>query len=164
MQSLAAELEIGRATLYRRIGDRDRLLAELVWEFTAPFLIRTADSSRSGSGVDRVCSVLTFLGNDLLLLPPVRAFLTREPIAALRIMTNDGTPFVTSLTTFVTLLLQREQDAGRLDLRDGFSTERVGGDLVRQTIGFFVDVVTDQMPRTSQTTDIVRVYFAGVLR
>src|SRR3954467_3660226 len=31
MQALAAELEIGRTTLYRKAGHRDRLLGEVLW-------------------------------------------------------------------------------------------------------------------------------------
>ena len=49
MQELAAELGVNRATLFRWVGSRDDLLAEIIWSLAEPTLKHAIDES-SGLG------------------------------------------------------------------------------------------------------------------
>ena len=48
MRALAADLGIGRATLYRKVGNRDRLLGEVMWYLTRVAMYCSLVSTRQG--------------------------------------------------------------------------------------------------------------------
>ena len=87
MGELAAEVGVNRATLFRWVGGRDELLAEVVWSLTEPTL-RRAEREASGRGGARIAAVL---GRFAALVDGsgyFQAFLRREPERALRILTT----------------------------------------------------------------------------
>jgi AcrR family transcriptional regulator len=61
MNELALELGVGRATLYRWAGDRDRLLGEVMWSLAEPGLER-AKAEAKGKGVNWVLAVYRRFG------------------------------------------------------------------------------------------------------
>ncbi|HEU5265580.1 MAG TPA: hypothetical protein VFU35_02725, partial [Jatrophihabitans sp.] len=57
MQELAAELGVNRATLFRWVGSRDELLAEVIWSVCQPTLA-TAAAQAKGRGAKRIASFM----------------------------------------------------------------------------------------------------------
>jgi AcrR family transcriptional regulator len=88
MQALAAQAGVSRATLYRWTGQREQLLADVVWSLTEDVWDAALRGSEHLAGNDRIMAVSRrFLGvvaNDSAL----RAFLCQETHAALRVLTG----------------------------------------------------------------------------
>ncbi len=85
MQSLAAQLGIGRTTLYRWVGDRDELLGEMLGELAERGMLAVARRTR-GDGAKRFLAAVRSYCEASLADRAFRDFLQREPDAALRIM------------------------------------------------------------------------------
>jgi AcrR family transcriptional regulator len=90
MQTLSARLGVGRTTLYRWVGDRERLIAEVLaglTDVTWALVAREAEGTGRARGMDigrRFMEVTAAY-------PPLRQFAEREPQLALRILlARDG--------------------------------------------------------------------------
>lgn len=85
LQDLASDLAVSRATLYRVIDGRDRVLGDVIWWFG-----RThhddARAAIGGHGADRVVGVLRRFGETILGQRSFRAFLRQEPDVAARVL------------------------------------------------------------------------------
>src|SRR5258705_4641466 len=88
MRSLAAELGIGRATLYRRTGSRDQLLGHVLWYLTERNLQRAVRHAEGLTGAARIMAVIGNFLAEANEQPSLRHFLATEPEAALRILTS----------------------------------------------------------------------------
>ncbi|OBF85507.1 TetR family transcriptional regulator [Mycobacterium sp. 852002-51163_SCH5372311] len=107
MRELAAELGVNRATLFRWVGGRDDLLAEIIWSLAEPTLAR-AVSDAAGSGGQRIADIM---GRFVALLDEAdffRAFLQREPERALRILTTRASTVQSRLIGAVETLVGEE--------------------------------------------------------
>jgi AcrR family transcriptional regulator len=90
MQTLSARLGVGRTTLYRWVGDRERLIGEvlagltdLTWDECA----RQAKGKGRARALDAGRRFMEVTAN----YPPLRQFAEREPQLALRVLlTRDG--------------------------------------------------------------------------
>jgi hypothetical protein len=85
MDELALTLAVSRATLYRVISSRDRLLGEVLWRLAAQSLNR-ARARRHQDGIEGVLDILRCVSNDFLDSKPYRHFITTEPEAATRVL------------------------------------------------------------------------------
>lgn len=85
MDSLAASLCISRATLYRVVHGRDRLLGDVFWRLSERELAM-ARRERTSSGVEGVLQVTRRFCAWLLAAEPFRAFLLAEPDTAARVL------------------------------------------------------------------------------
>jgi AcrR family transcriptional regulator len=85
MDELADELGVGRATLYRLIEGRDRLLGDVLWSLAAPLLAEFTHTT-SGHGVDKIIGISMGFYRALLRPGPFREFLAKEPETALRVL------------------------------------------------------------------------------
>ena len=112
MVTLAAELGVGRATLYRWVGDRDQLLAEVL---TANVLgvIDYATANARGTGKrflqDGVSRFLQVLADS----DAVRAFLANEGAAGVLMVTAPRGPVRPKLVARVAEVIEEEARAGR---------------------------------------------------
>jgi AcrR family transcriptional regulator len=89
MQTLAAQLDVSPATLYRWFGSRAQLL-DKVCERLAEQFTSAARAEARGKGDDRVCDYARHVMNASTAFPPVRSFVTREPQLALRVLLGEG--------------------------------------------------------------------------
>src|SRR3954463_9953276 len=78
MGALATELRISRATLYNWVGDRDRLIAEVLWSMTADLIARARTKAR-GSGAAWLSAVNRHYLTELAAFTPSRQFIERDP-------------------------------------------------------------------------------------
>jgi hypothetical protein len=85
MQSLAGDLAISRATLYRVAGSRDALLGEALW-LLGRRLLDLARSERVRRGADGVIEVSRIFADRLSAAPPMRTFIHAEPETAARVL------------------------------------------------------------------------------
>ncbi|OGB21456.1 MAG: hypothetical protein A3I66_18105 [Burkholderiales bacterium RIFCSPLOWO2_02_FULL_57_36] len=98
MSALAAELGIGRATLYRWTGDREQLIKEVLAIFlqdTFAWIDRRLDKEKI-EGPERFARAVEDMIRALTKSKPVYWLLRNEPDVALRILTGGG---VNSLQT-----------------------------------------------------------------
>lgn len=119
MATLAERAGISRATLYRRIPDREHLIGEAVW-----FLVRYAvapalEASAELTGADRVAATVhSFLSLVEEPGPQIDQLIRKERDLSMRIFTGDDGPVHAGLLHAMTALLEQEADAGHLDLGD----------------------------------------------
>ncbi|GAA4823802.1 QsdR family transcriptional regulator [Tomitella cavernea] len=114
MSTLAAELGVGRATLYRNAGNRDALLAAVLAEATER-TYRKAIASARGTGAARVLDFVETVMRDVESAPPLRALTAREPMLFIRLALMPGA--IEDVSAALTAqVIQVEADAGRLAL------------------------------------------------
>jgi len=89
MSALASELGIGRATLYRWVGNREDLLSGVLAEGTER-TYRAAIKDAQGEGVSLVIDCLRRFMNNVLAIPALKALTHREPLLFIRLATMPG--------------------------------------------------------------------------
>jgi AcrR family transcriptional regulator len=85
MEQLAAELAVSRATLYRVVGSRERLLGDVLWHQGA----RAMDHHHAeidAVGAERFLTLAERFNRGLIDYAPMRRFLREEPDTAYRVL------------------------------------------------------------------------------
>jgi AcrR family transcriptional regulator len=145
MRALAAELGMGRATLYRKVGNRDRLLGEVMWHLTRVAMAWSLAGAEGRFGAERVVEVLRLFMSAVNESSEFRHFLEAEPEAALRILTSKHGPVQPGVTDALERLLAQEEERGHLRLSIDRGT--LAYVLVRIGESFlYADVIADQEP------------------
>ncbi|RZQ63457.1 QsdR family transcriptional regulator [Amycolatopsis suaedae] len=114
MVDLATELGVSRATLFRRIGNRDKLLGEVIWSLTEAAFARHLRAAR-GSGAARVADLVGSYVRAVNDDAAFSAFLRNEPERALRLLTTKASVVQRRTIDTVAELLAEEAEAGTLD-------------------------------------------------
>lgn len=88
MESLAEDLRVSRATLYRVVGSRDRLFGDVLWQLGGRTLARaTRDAGAAGLvGVGRLLYISRQFHEQVAGFAPMQRFLREEPADAVRIL------------------------------------------------------------------------------
>jgi AcrR family transcriptional regulator len=89
MQSLAAELGIGRTTLYRWVGDRESLISGMLSAMVTEVIAAAADEAE-GEGLDRVIDGMKRFSETSAGFRPLRHLVRTEPELGLRVMMAPG--------------------------------------------------------------------------
>jgi AcrR family transcriptional regulator len=116
MRALSAELGMGRATLYRRVGSRDQLLGEVLWFLTRHLVAQGLKDAEGLRGRAFIMTALESAMRSVSAQPTVRRFLDQEPEAALRILTSKQGPIQGGLVSVMQHMLEIEVEAGELEL------------------------------------------------
>ena len=144
MQKLAAELGVDRTTLFRWVGNRDELLATVLWSLGAPTYQRAIDATDS-VGPARVADATGKFVSDLIAAPYFRAFLRREPERGLRILTTKASRVQHEIVGATERLLQQEIDRG--NLRHALSAHDLAYLIARISESFiYADLITGERP------------------
>ena len=109
MGALANELGISRATLYNWVGDRDRLIGEVLWSFAAESITHARRRS-TGSGPAYLSEVIERYLTALAGFEPNRRFIARDPELALRVLTGNRTSFQQRLIDATAQMIQEQVD------------------------------------------------------
>ena len=114
MSALAQELGIGRATLYRHVGNRDELLAEVLAAATERTYRKVLAAVRS-TGTGRVIELVEGVMRAVDGSSALRALTAREPLLFLRLALGPGR--IEAAATAITAgVLAEEQQRGTLTL------------------------------------------------
>ncbi|GHH38551.1 QsdR family transcriptional regulator [Lentzea cavernae] len=152
MGDLATESGIGRATLYRRHGDRDRVLGEVLWAITHRAWARLWQASPE-RGMTRVVAVLDQAMRDTVGSPALRALLERDPETALRVLTSQKGVVQHRLVTGLADLIRAE----RGDDTSEIPATKLAYAVVRLAESFcYSDVITGAPPDIDTATEVIR--------
>ncbi len=110
---LADELGIGRATLFRWVGNKDLLIGEILWSLYEP-LWRQAMAETSGVGVDYIVGVYRRTNSTILNFEPLRRFINQDPEYALKILTSSQSILHTRTVETNTRMLKDQVAAGHI--------------------------------------------------
>src|SRR3954447_236174 len=89
VQALAAELGLGRTTVYRWFGSRGALVGEVLWTPAVP-LLDAARAGARGSGGEALLDTFDRFNRSLAEAPALLAFVEAERDAPLRIITSGA--------------------------------------------------------------------------
>lgn len=98
MGALAREAGVGRVTLYRWFGDRESVIARVMWALSRQCLAWLADQDEPTLD-HTLASVQSFM-EVTSTYPALRHFMDAEPAVALRAMLEPTSPLVSSLTAW----------------------------------------------------------------
>ena len=112
--SLAARMNIGRATAFRWVGSRELLLSEILWSLCDELMTTTAARHR-GRGARRVASICEDAVRALVVFEPLRRFVRSDPEYAVRLLTSKLGPVQGRAIERVRALLQYETERGALE-------------------------------------------------
>ncbi|KJK42685.1 hypothetical protein UK23_36140 [Lentzea aerocolonigenes] len=150
MGDLATAAGIGRATLYRRYGDRDRVLGEVLWAITHREWARLWQASEK-RGMGKVIAVLDQAMRDTVASPALRALLERDPETALRVLTSQQGVVQSRLVAGLAELIDAERHSSDIPVT------KLAYAVVRLAESFcYSDVITGAPPDIDTATDIIR--------
>ena len=155
MGGLATQLGISRATLYNWVGDRDRLIGEVLWSFAAETIARARETAE-GTGPAYIAAVIEHYLTALAGFEPNRRFIARDPELALRVLTGPRTSFQQRLIDVVTSLIHEQIAA--VGYEPPLDAETLAYLLVRIGESFiFNDVITGTEPDLGKAVQASRV-------
>lgn len=162
LASLSAELNIGRATLFRWVGNKDLLMGEVLWSLYEPLRLE-ALSITPGQGVDFVVGVYRHINSTLLHSEPLRRFIREDPEYALKILTSSQST-----------IHSRTVEANTRTLRDQMASGYINPPLNINSLSYFMvrlaesclysDIINGREPRDEELEDActaVRILLGG---
>ncbi|MGF2687909.1 QsdR family transcriptional regulator [Marinobacter sp. DUT-3] len=162
LASLSEELNIGRATLFRWVGNKDLLMGEVLWSLYEPLRLE-ALSMTPGQGVDFVVGVYRHINSTLLHSEALRRFIREDPEYALKILTSSQST-----------IHSRTVDANTRTLRDQIASGHINPPLNVNSLSYFMvrlaesclysDIINGREPRDEELEDActaVRILLGG---
>jgi len=114
VQAIAAELGLGRTTVYRWFGSREELIGEAVFRAADP-LIDAARARARGVGGAALLDTFDRLNRSFADAPALRAFVEQERDAALRIITSSEGIVHPRIVARIVGLIEDEVRAGNYE-------------------------------------------------
>ena len=162
MQSLARRLGVGRATLYRRAGNREDLLDEVIWWRARRVVTLQLLMAGNQSGANRIAAVVAGVLRGIEADEPLRAFIQSDPDTARRILTGRGVT-AAGLTAALERLIDLERSRGCFAA--GLDTSALAYAIMRICEGFlYADVLANRVPDSGRAVTVIRALLAGLDR
>ena len=111
VQAIAAQLGLGRTTVYRWFGSRDELIGEVVIRAGEPLLAEAREGAR-GVGGEALLDTFDRMNRSLNSSPALRQFVERERDAALRVLTSSAGKVQPRIVAAVQEVIDDEVRAG----------------------------------------------------
>jgi AcrR family transcriptional regulator len=111
VQALAAEVGVGRTTLYRWFGTREQLVGEVVTQ-AAEAVLGEIHHTTPGSGAGRLVEIFDRFNRALADAPALRRFLEQEQDNALRIITSSAGVVTPRMVERIGEIIDEEVAAG----------------------------------------------------
>jgi AcrR family transcriptional regulator len=111
VQAIAAELGLGRATIYRWFGSREGLIGEVIIRATEPVLAKSRKGLR-GKGGPGLLDTFDRFNRALADAPALRSFVEQERDAALRIIASGAGLVQSRMVELIAGLIEEEAEAG----------------------------------------------------
>ena len=163
MRSLARRLGVARATLYRRAGNREQLLDELLWWRARRLLVDQLQASAGLAGTGRLVTVIGGVLRGIARDRPLRAFLESDPETALRLLTGTSSTVHQGMASALETLIDLERGRGSFDA--SLDTPTLAYAIVRISEGFlYSDVIADRAPDIDRATTVIEALLTGLDR
>ena len=163
MRSLARRLGVARATLYRRVGNREQLLDEVLWWRARHLLVDQVRASAGLSGTGRLIAVIGGVLRAIARDRPLRAFLASDPETALRLLTGTRSTVHRGMASALEKLIDAERGRGCFDA--SLDTPTLAYAIVRISEGFlYTDPIADRAPDTDRAITVIEALLAGLDR
>src|SRR3954451_10847786 len=114
VRAIAAELGLGRATIYRWFGSREELIGEVLFGAAKPLLDEARANAR-GRGGAALLDTFDRFNRSLADAPALRHFVEAERDAALRIITSGAGTLQPRMVASIAELIEEEIAAGRYE-------------------------------------------------
>lgn len=114
VRAIAAELGLGRSTVYRWFGSREGLIGEVLVRAGDP-LLDAARAEASGRGAVALLDTFDRMNRKLAAAPALRQFLEQERSTALRLVTSSAGVVQPHFVARITALIEDEVQAGAYD-------------------------------------------------
>src|SRR5215207_2920742 len=111
VQAIAAELGLGRTTIYRWFGTREELIGDVLVRVTEP-LLEEARAGGRGRGAAKILDTFDRFNRSLVDAPALRGFVERERDAAVRIITSGTGNVQPRNVAMITAVIEDEVRAG----------------------------------------------------
>jgi AcrR family transcriptional regulator len=111
---VARDLGLGRATIYRWFGSRERLLSEVIADESEVLIARHRRAVRR-RGVRGLLEVFDRINRSLARSMPLRRFVEHEGASALRLLTSSTGAVQQRGVALITQMIEAEADAGRYE-------------------------------------------------
>jgi AcrR family transcriptional regulator len=161
MQSLARRAGVGRATLYRRVGNREQLLDEVVWWRARRLLVDQVQATAALAGVPRITAVIGGVLGAIESDKPMRVFLESDPEAALRILTGVRSTVQKGMTGALENLIDLERRRGAFEA--DLDTRTLAYAIVRICEGFlYADVIADRSADIGRAITVIEALLLGL--
>jgi len=156
MGELATDMGISRATLYRWVGDRERLLGEILWSLAESGLQEARAHSAGATGVDSVVRFHRRMMEVTAGFEPIKRFVEAEPDLAIRVLTSKHGVQQRRLIEATRVFLEEKAAAGELQLRLpaadlAYVMVRIGESFIWR------EFITGEEPDISRAAEVVRV-------
>ena len=152
--ALAAEMGISRATLHRRVGNREMLLGRALWYTTERAMAAlgaegggAADAGGTGGadGAGGAAASIAEFNRRVAAWPALRRLLDEEPITTVRVLTDPRGFFQPRIVAVVEHLLRR--DRGAAGEPAVARADQLAYALVRLSESFlYADAIADRTP------------------
>ena len=163
MRSLARHLGMARATLYRRAGNREQLLDELLWWRARRLLAEQVQASTEMAGTERLVAVIGGVLRAIARDRPLRAFLESDPETALRLLTGTRSTVHRGMASALETLIDLERGRGSFDA--SLDTPTLAYAVLRISEGFlYSDVIADRAPDIDRATTVIEGLLTGLDR
>jgi len=162
LASLSAELNIGRATLFRWVGNKELLLGEVLWSLYEPLRLEALGNT-PGQGVEFVVGVYRHINSTLLHSKPLRRFIHEDPEYALKILTSSQST-----------IHSRTVEANTRTLKDQVAQGHISPPMRVESLSYFMvrlaesclysDIINGREPRDEELEDActaVRILLGG---
>ncbi|TVP93086.1 MAG: transcriptional regulator [Pseudomonadaceae bacterium] len=158
---ISEELGIGRATMSRWVGSKDRLLAEVLWSLYEP-IFQNAKNESPGTGPAYVAEVYRRVMQAMLDAKPLQDFVAQDSQYALGVLTASRLVQERRLET-CKALLQEQVDRGHLDLPLDIDTTAFV--ITRLNESFvYSDALVGTVPSTDKAVAAIRVLTGDSLK
>jgi AcrR family transcriptional regulator len=114
LRAIAAELGLGRTTIYRWFGSREELIGEVLFLAAEP-LLREARATARGRGGRVLLDTFDRFNRSLADAPALRRFVDAERDAALRIITSGGGALQPRIVAAIQEIIDEEVRTGGYD-------------------------------------------------
>ena len=163
MRSLARRLGVARATLYRRAGNREQLLDEMLWWRARRLLVDQVEATASLAGTERLVAVIGGVLRAIARDRPLRAFLQSDPETALRLLTGNRSTVHRGMATALERLIDLERGRGCFEA--SLDTATLAYAILRISEGFlYADPIADRVPDIDRAVTVIEALFNGLDR
>jgi AcrR family transcriptional regulator len=161
MRSLARHLGVARATLYRRAGNREHLLDEMLWWRARHLLVDQIHATAALTGAERLVAVIGGVLRAIATDGPLRAFLASDPETALRLLTGTRSTVHRGMATALEKLIDLERARGCFEA--SLDTPTLAYAIVRLSEGFlYADPIADRVPDIDRAITLIEALLAGL--